>query len=190
MAALAMVSLGACATYNNALDAVGYLSSSAVVLKVPYERQPTEDLCGLAAADMVGGYYDAPIVSQARQKLERQADIHGGITGGDLRTAFVQSGYQAFLFPGDLHRDAAGLLRNLDRGRPLIVMYTSGPASVGHYVVLAGYDPRRRTFLVLDPRLGRRVESRRDFRHRWTPSGHFTLLAMPANLQPRTAQVH
>ncbi len=179
LAALVQASFAGCATYNNALDAVGYLSPSAVVIKVPFERQPSETLCGLAAADMVSRYYHRALAPGVRSNLQREAATLGGISGGNLRDAFAQSGYRAFVFSADLHNDATGILWNLDRGRPLIVMYIFKHTRIGHYVVLAGYDPKRHSMVVFDPRFGQRVVSRREFLRAWEASGRFTLLAQP-----------
>ncbi len=190
MMGLALAFLGGCATYNQFLNATGHLSRSAMVLKVPYEKQSTETLCGLAAADMVSRYYGVPLASGTRRRLMQAAQTRGGISGRDLKTAFSKSGYIALLFPGDLNHGPAGIYRHLDRRRPLIVMYESADRSPGHYVVVAGYDPVRHTLVVLDPDFGRRVESRRTFLRNWTPSGRFTFLAIPQARQEGTAKDH
>ncbi len=186
---LALATMGGCAAYNRILNASGDLSRSAVVLKVPYERQATENLCGLAAADMVSRYYGIPLTRDARRRLVEDAQSRGGISGRDLKTAFSQAGYIALLFPGDLSHDPTGIYRHIDRRRPLIVMYEFAGRSQGHYVVVAGYDPARHTLVVLDPDLGRRVVSRRTFRRDWTPSGRFTLLVIP-QARPKGAVTH
>ncbi len=177
--ALTLAALGGCATYNGILNATGHLSRSAVVLPVPFEKQASDNLCGLAVADMVSRYYGVPLPRLTRRRLLQDTQTRGGISGRDLKAAFAQAGYTALLFPGDLGQDAAGIYRHLERRRPLIVMFGSGKRSPGHYLVVAGYDPARRTLVMLDPEFGRRIESRRTFLRDWTPSGRFTLLVIP-----------
>ncbi len=177
--ALTLASLGGCATYNGILNATGHLSRSAVVLPVPFEKQASDNLCGLAVADMVSRYYGVPLPRRTRQSLLQDTQTRGGISGRELKAAFAKAGYIALLFPGDLGQDAAGIYRHLERRRPLIVMFGSGMESPGHYLVVTGYDPARRTLVMLDPEVGRRIESRRTFRRDWTPSGRFTLLVIP-----------
>ncbi|MHB8254889.1 MAG: cysteine peptidase family C39 domain-containing protein [Acidiferrobacter sp.] len=171
--------LSGCAIFNGGLDRVGYLSDSSIVLNVPYEKQAMEYLCGLAASDMVSRYYKHPLSATERARLRNDANRSGGISGRDLKLAFQQSGYAAFVFPGTLNHDVTGLYWNIERRRPLIIMYAQGKGSPGHYVVVAGYDPVRNTFLVLDPARGRKVESRHTLMRDWIGSGHFTLLAIP-----------
>ena len=186
-AGAALAALGGCATYNGILNATGHLSRSAVVLPVPFEKQASDNLCGLAVADMVSRYYGIPLSPRARRRLLQDTQTRGGISGRDLKAAFAQAGYTALLFPGDLGQDAAGIYRHLERRRPLIVMFGSGKRSPGHYLVVTGYDPARRTLVMLDPEFGRRIESRRTFLRDWTPSGRFTSLVIPKARVERAA---
>jgi ABC-type bacteriocin/lantibiotic exporter with double-glycine peptidase domain len=174
--------LNGCASLQGYLDGTADLSSSAVVLDVPYEQQSSEYLCGLAAADMVSHYYNSALDAAERQHLLEDAQRDGGITGGDLKTAFEKTGFIALVFRGTLDSQVTGIFHHLDKGRPLIVMYAGQAGAAGHYVVVTGYDPQRDTLVVLDPDSKRRVVTRESFARLWEPSGYFTLLASP---QPR-----
>ncbi len=175
LAIACLASLGGCASLNELRGA----SSSATVLNVPAEKQRSEFLCGLAAADMLSRYYGVPLASGQHQQLQIEANRNGGITGMALKNAFLASEYTAVVFGGSLDRELTGIYRHLDLRRPLIVMFSAKAGTPGHYVVLIGYDTTRELLVVLDPEHGRLNLSRQRFLRLWEPSGRFTLLAVP-----------
>lgn len=167
--------LGGCASFNELRGA----SPTATVLDVPFEKQRTEYLCGLAAADMLSRYHGIPLTEGQREQLQIEADRNGGISGMALKNAFQMSEYTAVVFGGSLDHDLTGIYRHLDQRRPMIVMFSGKAGTPGHYVVLIGYDAMRELLVVLDPEHGRRNMSRQRFLRVWEPSGRFTLLAVP-----------
>jgi hypothetical protein len=167
--------LGGCASLNELRGA----STSALVLEVPYERQRSEYLCGLAVADMLSRYHDVPLATAQREQLQIEANRNGGISGKALKSAFEASEYTAVVFAGSLDHELTGIYRHLDLGRPLIVMFTRKAGTPGHYAVVTGYDPMRDLLIVLDPEHGPRNMSRQRFQRQWEPSERFTLLAIP-----------
>lgn len=91
--------------------------------------------------------------------------------------ALERSGFEAFLFVGELDTSELSLFHHLDRGRPLLVMLELGGDR--HYVLVAGHDPTTQRLVLLDGRRGRAVIERRDFERAWNAAERFTLLALP-----------
>jgi len=171
--------LGGCAPIGRLLRPSVELSKSAVVLNVPYHRQTSEDLCGLAVAEILTDYYHVPLSAAGRKQLLQEANKTSGISGATLKAVLQEAGYFAAVFRGSLDHQVTGLYYNLDRRRPLVIMYLRKGSDLGHYVVVTGYDRAQGLLVVLDPATGRRVERKGRFLARWDGSGRFTLLAMP-----------
>lgn len=153
------------------------LSPAAIVLDVPSVRQDEQDQCGLVALEALARYWGRTIRDELDRELARSAREHEGLSGDELVAALEQSGFEVFLFAGELDASELSLLHHLDRGRPLLVMVELDGSS--HYALVAGYDPATQRFVLLDGRRGRAVMERRDFERAWGAAERFTLLALP-----------
>jgi ABC-type bacteriocin/lantibiotic exporter with double-glycine peptidase domain len=163
-------------------------SPSAITLNVSFEKQGTESLCGVAAADMITRYYGIPLGAKQRQLLVEEAMETGGVSGRTLKSAFQETGYFAVVLRGSLDHGETGLYRHLGQGRPVVVMFKRSKDAIGHYVVVTGFDPAQDALVIVDPNKGQRIEYRKRFLSKWEFSERFTLLAVPHSL--KTADVH
>ncbi len=153
------------------------LSSYAILTSPPLDRQASPKLCGLAAARMIAGYYGLVLNPEDASALKEAARRQNGLSGQALKNIFNDSGFFSVVFPGRLDHSEEGLLHDLDRGRPLIVMLKKGGQS--HYAVLAGYDRKNDLLVLNDPLEGAIAMGTGPFMALWNGSGRFTLLAVP-----------
>lgn len=140
-------------------------------------RQTEENLCGIAALQMIESFYQRPIQPPHYENLISYVKANNGTSGLSLKQAFVDSSYDAVLFPGELNHNIIGLLHHLDAEHPLIVMI--GPELKRHYLVAFGYDPGTRHIFFNDPLNGAIVFSYESFLKFWKTAHYFTLLAVP-----------
>jgi ABC-type bacteriocin/lantibiotic exporter with double-glycine peptidase domain len=140
-------------------------------------QQKSAQLCGLAAAQMISGYYDKALKKDYQQSLKKIAARMGGASGQEMKNLFENSGFWAVVFPGTLDHSKTGLFSEIDRGRPLIVMLRK--ESESHYVVVDGYDPNKNLIILNDPAQGPVALPMQRFKTAWERSGRFTLLAVP-----------
>lgn len=152
------------------------LSGHAIRLKVPFERQAMPDLCGVAAVKMLAGFYQKPLSDGELAGLTEEARGTGGVSGASLKDALEEDGYFVAVFPGTLDRQLSGLYRQVDMGRPAIVMIGEHPR---HYCVLTGYDETRSLLVLQDPGRGEVALDLDTFTRLWAESKRFTLLAFP-----------
>jgi ABC-type bacteriocin/lantibiotic exporter with double-glycine peptidase domain len=163
------------------------LSNKAVLLKVPFKRQTEPNLCGVAAIEMVAGYYGQELNQSQNQYLRIDANQTTGITGATMEVVLRASDYYTAIFQGTLDRKLTGLYRNLDLKRPLIVMVTSADGKISHYAVVTGYDPVKKLIVLSDP-AGDANEpfAVASFEAGWKRANDFTLLAVPKSQETPT----
>jgi ABC-type bacteriocin/lantibiotic exporter with double-glycine peptidase domain len=154
------------------------LSEHAVTLDLPLVEQDALHECGLAALSALCQYWGIAIPPEERAALARTADEMQGLSGGELRAALDRRGMESFLFKGALDRSTTGLYRQIDEGRPAIVMVAPDDEA-RHYVLVLGYDEPRGNLLLLDPARGQVLVSATEFERRWARCERFTLLACP-----------
>jgi ABC-type bacteriocin/lantibiotic exporter with double-glycine peptidase domain len=167
---------------SQAAEPKSELSKQAVQLTVPFEKQKTARECGLAAAKMIGGYYDQNMSETQQDWLRTVSKAGDGIMGSELVVSLRSADYDTAVFPGTLDKKETGLYRHLDKRRPLIVMITSKDLKTSHYDVLTGYDPKNSLLLLLDPAMGPVTVASKDFLPAWKRANYFTLLAVPKKL--------
>jgi hypothetical protein len=149
------------------------------ILDVPFISQ-SELLCGGAAAAMVLRYWGergvdadtfAPLVDRHAGGIRTEALI------GNLRTR----GWQALT----VSATAETLARELDQGRPLLVLIEDRPGTY-HYIVVVGATARAIVFH--DPaRAPFRVMSRDEFDRRSGAAGRWAALVLPDASRERAA---
>jgi len=144
------------------------------LIDVPYLPQ-TAALCGGAALAMVMRYWgDRTVLPSDFQSLVESPD---GITTTDLIGAVARRGWQAAASqaPGDT--PLAGLGREVDLGRPVIVLIEPSPGHF-HYVVVVGVT-RDRVVLHDPARTPFRVVGVDTFDREWRGSQRWQLVVLP-----------
>jgi ABC-type bacteriocin/lantibiotic exporter with double-glycine peptidase domain len=153
---------------------------------VPFVAQ-VKNGCGSAAMAMVMEYWDKKAGRSAGDSADAgkiQAALYSpaeeGIPASAMKKYFESAGYRTFAFVGDWGE----LGHHLERGRPLIVsLKASGPHGPLHYVVVVGIDWARGYIYVNDPAEQKMLRlSREGFESEWSATEHWTLLAVPRNL--------
>jgi len=151
-------------------------SAAAIVLDVPAVAQQEAHDCGLAAIAMLASHHSVEIPEAVRASLRADAERDAGVSGEKIRAALDAAGLATFLIEGRLDRSDAGLYRQIDRGRPVLVELASDEGAL-HAGLAAGYDPVNGDVMVLDPSAGR-VWIRADrFEEAWEDAGRFALVA-------------
>ena len=172
-----LMGLAGCATTGqNPSSGIQLLSKHAVLLKLPFEAQKIQNLCGLASVEMVTHYYGKRLSEAQAAVLRKEAKENNGISGAFLKKILEEAGYFVAVFPGTLDRGEASLYNHLDLKRPLIVMTGAGPR---HYEVVTGYDPENSMIFLLDPARGQVAVPIQNFIKFWQKANNFTLLASP-----------
>jgi ABC-type bacteriocin/lantibiotic exporter with double-glycine peptidase domain len=154
------------------------LSSHAVVLETPQDRQDELYDCGLAAISALCGYYHVEIPDSERTELARLAATNEGLSGSELRDALRRCGMEVYLFEGSIRGSPTSLQTNILAHRPMLVL--TELAGNNHYGLVIGFDPDFDSIVLLDPVLGRVVMDSGNFDRRWEPTHRFALLAVPA----------
>jgi predicted double-glycine peptidase len=162
---------------------IGVIAAQEVVtLPVPFVKQ-TKEGCGSAAIAMIVEYWrdqlpmaGIPPADAASIQERLHAPEAKGIYGSDMEAYFRATGFHAFRFKAE----TSDLLEHLSRGRPIIVCLQPARRAPLHYVVVAGFDPAKKTFLLNDPARGKflREESSR-FLKSWKGTGNWAMLAVP-----------
>jgi len=155
-------------------------------IDVPFVPQ-VKNGCGSAAIAMVMDYWQKKAGRTAAGTTDAgkiQAALYSpaeeGIPASAMKKYFEEAGYRTFAFAGDWNE----LGHHLERGRPLIVsLEASGPHGPLHYVVVVGIDSTRGTIYVNDPAQQKMLRlSREGFESEWRATEHWTLLAVPRNV--------
>jgi len=165
------------------------LSENSVRIKVPVEKQETPRQCGLACAQMIGGFYGQKLSAYIVNNLESVSEAGTGIMGSELLIAFRAADYDAAVFPGTLDKEKTGLFYHLDKKRPLIVMITAKDMKNSHYDVVTGYDPINQLLLITDPSTGPMTITTKAFLPAWRRTQFFTLLAIPKKFNTEATPV-
>jgi hypothetical protein len=154
------------------------LSSDAKVLDLPFVEQDQMYECGLVSITALCKYWNVGIPSAETDKLAQMAREREGLSGGELRDALGDLGFDTFLFRGELGHGTTGLFTHVDAHRPPLVLLAPEPDR-RHYVLFMGYDDERRETCLLDPVRGRVLVPYETFEKSWSACNHFTLLAVP-----------
>lgn len=165
-----------CSSLNVLPAGMAKLGGHPQLIPVPLVHQTAQNLCGLAAVDMLTAYYGRPLPAPARAALLAQASTRG-IRAADLKQALESAGYFVSVFHGDLGDGYTGLRHHIDAGRPLIAMLPMTDGS--HYVVVAGYDDKNRRLYLNDPEGGQFAMRYALFQKLWDERQDFSLLAIP-----------
>lgn len=145
-----------------------------VLIDVPFLPQ-TLELCGGAALAMVLRYWgDRSVLPTDFRSLVKPSAR--GIETTDLAAAVTARGWQA-LAGEDAFATRAELQRQVDQGRPVIVLIEPTPGRF-HYVVVVGVTPSSVVFH--DPaRTSFHVAAADEFDHEWRGSLNWRLVVLP-----------
>ena len=156
------------------------MSEQAVLLEVPVVRQDRLYECGMAAVSALCAYYAVAPDPQAAAALASLAEAQAGLSGGEVRDYLEALDFEVLLFRGTLDHSATGALRQIDAGRPTLVMISFDEGENHHYCLLVGYDPGMDSVYLLDPRRGLVMLPTARFAQLWNASSYFCLIAVPA----------
>jgi len=162
------------------------VSARAVMLEVPVIRQDQLYDCGMAAISALCAYYSVERSPEQSVELAAHAAASQGLSGGEVRAFLEAQGFEVLLFRGTLDRAETGALRQIDAGRPLLVMISFDNGTLFHYCLLVGYDPGLDTVHLLDPRRGLILLPTKKFEQLWQPAENFSLLALPPGAKAAT----
>jgi predicted double-glycine peptidase len=182
--ALAGVALTSCTSMRSPDTLV--LTPETVLIVVPSVPQEKRDECGLASLASLCGYWGVELPEDVSRRLSARADERDGLSGGELRAALRESGFDAFLFQGTLDWEPTGLYRQVDCRRPPLVMI-SRDGERRHACLFTGYDGSTGSVYLFDPKRGHLRVPESDFEELWENARRFTLLALPA-LEPQPAE--
>ncbi|MDO8803103.1 MAG: C39 family peptidase [Elusimicrobiota bacterium] len=172
---LAACLLSGCAASRFPLAPADVMQGRQVLLKVPFFPDNT-DQCGPSALASVLGYWEKPETpARLREEIYR-AHLKGSLTI-DLLLAAGSRGLSAEMINGSLARVKA----ELDAGRPLIAFVNSGFRfyPVGHYLVITGYDDRRKCIFAHSGTKRDQRISYRKFDKQWEKTERWALLILP-----------
>ena len=150
-------------------------------LELPHVYQ-VDNYCGPAVLAMVLQYWGRSI-DQYQLAKQWTPFPKEGLSGAQLKEAALKHGFKAYSFKGNIER-VSGYLR---KGIPVIAAVDSSrlTRSSNHFVVLVGWDPRHREWIVHDPAKGayRRWRSP-NFERRWAKLLHWSLIVVPGGTSP------
>ena len=161
-------------------EAPRVLTEDAVVLPLPVVEQDKLYECGLVSLSSLCHYYRVDVPDDLRDALIKLALDRHGLSGEEVSNALHTLGMEVWIFEGALDRSPTGLLRQVDEGRPVLVM--TGEEDDRHYVLFIGYDEVPGNVCVLDPLRGQVVWPMSTFDRIWSQARRFSLLAVPEKL--------
>lgn len=161
-----------------------HLAAQVELTQVPF--YPQEDFeCGPAALAMVAG---AAGVLVAPDALVEQVYLPG--RKGSLQNDMLAATRRQGLLPYLLSPRVDTLLREVAAGHPVLVFQNLAFSfyPVWHYAVVIGFDRERNVMLLHSGRTQRMEMSLFTFERTWARANHWSMLALPPNQLPVTAE--
>jgi ABC-type bacteriocin/lantibiotic exporter with double-glycine peptidase domain len=149
------------------------------VMKVKCNIQKSDSLCGWAASETIADYYGKTLNAGYEEKLSKEAGLTGGIAAGNLKALFEASNFDVAVYPGKFDMSFQGIFKQLESKRPVIILLCDKPDSIGHYVVIYGYDGNRGLLAVMDPAKCSYILPINDISTAWSNAKFLTILALP-----------
>lgn len=146
-----------------------------VRLSLPFYPDNT-DQCGPSALASVLAYWGRPAEPESLRKEIYRESLKGSLTV-DLLLAAESRGLSAEMLEGGLDR----VKSELEAGHPVIAFVNTGFSfyPVGHYMVLTGYDDRRRSVFAHSGLKRDQEISYRKFNRQWEKTERWALLILP-----------
>lgn len=163
-------------------------SNAVQVYAIPAIAQTDKYQCGYACVASVALYYQIPSVKLTSGAIAEK-HIGRALSAEDLIGMAKGLGLVGFAYEGDV----ADLLKNLRKGRPLIVLLShpprvahypsfawaeetaETPLAIPHWVVVTGVSPNG-DIILNDPRRGRLRMSSETFMKEWNEKARVTVL--------------
>lgn len=159
------------------------VSSRVELSQVPFFPQEDQQ-CGPAA---LATAMSAAGVERTPQELVK--DVFVPARGGSLQVEMLAATRRAGLLAYRVPPDLGSLLREVDAGRPVVVLqnllFDIYPR--WHYAVVVGYDVRQRQMVLRSGGERRRVVSISQFDRTWARSARWAFLVLPPGQIPATA---
>jgi ABC-type bacteriocin/lantibiotic exporter with double-glycine peptidase domain len=172
-----LVLSGCSIRYNSAKDA--HISGFNAAINVKCHIQKNDSLCGWAVSETIADYYGKTLNSVYEEELSKEAELTGGIAAGNLKALFEASNFDVAVYPGRFDLSLQGIFKQLESKRPVIILLCDKPDSIGHYVIIYGYDSNRSLLAVMDPAKCSYIVSINDISIAWSNAKFLTILALP-----------
>lgn len=106
--------------------------------------------------------------------------------GGSLQTEIIATARTFGRIPYVIEPAFAALLRQLDGGRPVLILQNLGVsfAPAWHYAVVVGYSSARREIILRSGTTERLMQSARTFVNTWRRSDYWGIVLLPADNIP------
>lgn len=106
--------------------------------------------------------------------------------GGSLQTEIVATARTFGRIPYIIEPEFAALLRQLDAGRPVLILQNLGVsfAPAWHYAVVVGYSSARKEIILRSGTTERLTQSGRTFVNTWRRSDYWGVVLLPADEIP------
>lgn len=154
------------------------------IRQVPF--YPQEDYeCGPAALAMVATAAGVPLLPE---QLVEQVYVPG--RQGAFQQEMLAAGRRQGLVAYPLAPDLQAVLREVAAGHPVLIFQNlSLPAfPVWHYAVVIGYDRDDQVLIMHSGRTERMSMTFSTFEHTWARGGHWSMVLLPPEQLPATAQ--
>jgi len=149
-----------------------------IFIPVNIQKQENKALCGLAAIEMVAGYYGKKPDKRFSSLLVKEAEMSKAITAASLKACLEASGFDTAVFKGSLSKEKTSLYSHLNKKRPLIILASNRKNRPGHFIIINGYK-KDKCFTFIDPIFGPYVKEINEFLPLWKNGDFLTLLALP-----------
>lgn len=156
-----------------------HLSTETIYVDVKFRAQSQPELCGVASMHMLIDYYKTLFSDSIREELIHLAQEQNGLTGLQIKQAFLCAGYSTYILKGDLSDEISGIKYHLKKSHPLLVMLKSDSRNINHMVLVVGLDPTQHKVVVLDPTEGQTLLKEDYFNKIWQQANNFMLIAIP-----------
>ncbi len=176
LALMAGVLLAGCAALPVRTRPDGSPADTLVRLAVPFFPDDS-DQCGPSALAAVLAYWGRAVPPADLRREIYRSRLKGALTV-DLLLAAQDRGFSAEMADGGLD----GIRLELDSGRPVIAFVDAGITllPVGHYIVITGYDDRRRRLFAHSGMNRDQGITYEKFKRQWKAAGQWALLIRPA----------
>jgi len=181
---LSLLLLGGCAA-GPELRALREAGSPVELTAVPFFAQDQYQ-CGPAALATILAHSGVEVTPPQLVPLVYVPDRQGSLQA-ELLAATRSHGRVPYVMLNTL----APILEELRSGQPVLVLQNLGLERwpVWHYAVLIGFDPDNEEFLLRSGTTRRQQSDARSFLASWDRAGRWSMVAVPANAPPASADV-
>jgi ABC-type bacteriocin/lantibiotic exporter with double-glycine peptidase domain len=139
--------------------------------------QRSDGECGQAATAMVLSHWGDPVTLDT---LQRELPLtQDGLRAIELRDTLAHHGMRSFVIEGTI----SDLEHEIAAGRPVIVgtiKRLNNRQGVRHFEVVVAIHKERKLIVTLDPSLGWRKSSYKNFETEWSGAAHTSIVTLPA----------